>query len=215
MEEILKSCMLTERADNIERVLQGRMGNIVVVLENINHAFNCSAILRTVEGFGIQEVHIIETTTNFRLHKKVTRGCEKWLTLHTSYTSSSECLSALKARGFTLMAGALTKDARNILDIDFSEPRKIGLVFANELRGVSPEARNFIDDYYIIPMSGFSQSFNVNVAVGITLFHMISKHRQDGQVQGDLPVEQKTALRQEWLRKAVRRADKILARFSE
>ncbi|HZH04078.1 MAG TPA: RNA methyltransferase, partial [Myxococcaceae bacterium] len=155
--------LLDDRKERIDEVVALRTRSVAVVLDRLEDSFNMAAVLRTCEGFGVQDVYVVENPeVRFRPNATVTQGCDKWLTLHT-FRGFSECRAALKARGYRVLASAFAPGGEGLFSLRFEG--KTALVFGNERHGVSSEVIAESDGTFWIPMRGFTQSFNVSVAV--------------------------------------------------
>lgn len=203
----LKPFLLPQRLERLREVLANRVVSVTIVLENLHKDYNISAILRTCESFGIQEVHVIPQPGEGKVFRTVTQGCHKWLTVHR-YDDVSACFRVLKERGFTILAGAFGRDAAPLLETDFSG--RVALVFSNELNGANPEVLDQVDGFFVIPMGGFSRSLNVSVAAGIVIHHVLRYKAEKGEALERIAPGDAERLMQEWIRKSVRNADQVL-----
>jgi len=207
LDDIIQAAVLPPRVERIDQVLAGRTRDLVVVLENLEDSHNLSAVLRSADGFGVQEVHVVETRGPLEISRKVTQGCHKWLEL-TRHEDPLSCLDRLHARGFQLWAAALDPHAIPLTSIDFSRPT--ALVFGNEREGLTPALASRCDGSYIIPMRGFSQSFNVSVAAAISLFYAtLPREVCGGGVAGRLLPEDRDEIRRQWLSLSVKKGKRI------
>ncbi len=158
----------------MEDVVSQRQQGLVVVLEDIHDPHNAAAVLRTCEGFGVQDVYFIfENQKEFNPRKvgKVSSGSSnKWLDFHISH-STEECLSDLHEKGYTVYATILDDKAQSLYETDFEE-KKIALLFGNEHSGITEKAASLSDHTMYIPMRGFIQSFNLSVTASIFLFEV-------------------------------------------
>lgn len=199
------------RQARIERVLAARLDGLTVVIENLYDPHNGAAALRSVEGFGLCELHVVEAAQRFSFSSKVTQGCEKWVTIHR-YPTFAACAAALHAREFALYAalppttGAPTVD---VGEIDVS--RRTALVFGNEHAGLTPEAAALCDGRFSIPMTGMTGSFNLSVSVALGVYDC-SRRRRALVGGGDLQGETLAAMRERWYVASVDAADLIIAR---
>ncbi|MGQ0504521.1 MAG: TrmH family RNA methyltransferase [Myxococcaceae bacterium] len=199
--------MVDTRKERIDEVLQGRTRTLTVVLDRIEDTFNMAAVLRTCEGLGVQEVHVIRNAKfAWRPNAKVTQGCDKWLDVK-EYEDFAACLAHLKSRGFTVLASGFTEGATNLFDLKFNE--KLALVFGNERAGVSDEVLKTADGVFWIPMRGFVQSFNISVAVAATLSRAMSWRREHGLPAGDLTPEEHADLKARFTFLSVKQRRKI------
>jgi tRNA (guanosine-2'-O-)-methyltransferase len=169
--------LLPERRARIDRVIAERTRTLILVMEALADVQNVNAVLRTAEAFGVQEVHVIEGPMKaFDRNKKISKNADKWLDV-VRWKSSAECLRSLKERGFAVYATHLGEGTRDLSSLSFAGP--VALVFGNEHRGVSDEALALADLHYAIPMRGFSQSFNVSVAVAVSLFRAVDRRLEE------------------------------------
>lgn len=161
--------MTPERKQRLSSVLDKRQGNITVVLENVFDPHNISAVMRTADAVGVQDIFILNT--RIPPHKKwgarSSSSAAKWLTIH-QFGDAEECFSSLRKRYSTILTTHLSSDAVSLHDIDFSG--NIALVFGNEHDGVSEEIRRLADGNFIIPQVGIIRSLNISVACAVTLY---------------------------------------------
>jgi tRNA (guanosine-2'-O-)-methyltransferase len=186
-------------------VLSRRTLSLTVVVENLHKPHNMNAILRTCDAFGVQAVHIVPQPGGERIARGVTRGCDKWLTIHF-HADLASCFAHLRSEGFRILAASLGGDSRPLAGEDLGG--KVALLFGNELEGASPAAAVGADGRFIIPMAGFSQSLNVSVAAGIAL-HLARKVKEREGLVGDIPAAEAEELRQRWLRLSVRKGEEV------
>ncbi|HUL43975.1 MAG TPA: RNA methyltransferase [Bacteroidota bacterium] len=190
--------MTERRKEKLLSVLRHRQPNLTVVLEDIHDPHNVSAILRTADAVGIQEVQLVYTNEKFpKLGKKSSASASKWLK-RRSFGSVKECYECLRGEGFALYATHLGKRAKSLYELDLTE--KVALVFGNEHRGVSAEAAKEADGNFQIPMTGMIQSLNVSVACAISLYEVFRQRESAGRhTYLDEPYVQR--LFREWMKK--------------
>ncbi len=161
--------MTPERKQRLTSVLHKRQGNITVVLENVFDPHNISAVMRTADAVGVQDIFILNT--RIPPHKKwgarSSSSAAKWLTIH-QFDNTEECFSSLRKRYSTILTTHLSSDAVSLHDIDFTG--SIALVFGNEHDGVNEEIRALADGNFIIPQVGIIRSLNISVACAVTLY---------------------------------------------
>jgi tRNA (guanosine-2'-O-)-methyltransferase len=199
-----------ERLDRMDRVLDGRLRGLTVLLEDVYKPQNMGACIRTLEALGIQDVHVVDGSADFVPNRKVTQGCDKWVDLH-HHTSATEAARALRARGYRVLATSLEATSE-LHELDFSTP--VALCFGNELKGITDELASEADETFRIPMFGFTQSFNLSVAVGMCMQTAANARRQAIQASGDLSDDEKAALKRRWIPLARKNAGEILAALS-
>jgi tRNA (guanosine-2'-O-)-methyltransferase len=199
--------LLPERRARIDAVVAERTRTLTVVLEAFADPQNVNAILRTAEAFGVQEVHVVVGPMKpYDRNKKISQNADKWLDV-IRWTSTTECLEHLRARGFHVYATHLGEGSRDLGDLSFAGP--VALVFGNEHRGVSEEALRAADLRFAIPMRGFTQSFNVSVAAAVSLFRAVERRVAERGRHGDLPEAEAEALRQRFYARSVKQRTRI------
>ncbi len=207
--DFLSEHLTPKRLNLFNTVLQQRTRYLTVVLEDIFQPQNASAVLRTCDCFGIQDVHIIENRNEFTVDREVAMGASKWLHL-TKYNqqeeNSLEAIRALKAQNYRIVATCPHSNDQQLHDFDVSKG-KAALVFGSELPGISDAIRNEADEFIKIPMYGFTESFNISVSAAITLHHLTLKMRQDNTINWQLSDEEKDEIKLEWIRRSLKRAD--------
>ena len=159
--EKLSSFVSDERKEKIRLVLKGRSAHFAPVMESLYDRGNISAVMRSAEALGFFKFHIIETSDKFKESNRVTQGADKWLEV-SKWGKTADCITHLKDEGYKVYATHLSKEAKPFDQIDFSS--KTAVIFGNEKDGVSEEALSLSDGNVILPMSGFTQSFNISVA---------------------------------------------------
>jgi tRNA (guanosine-2'-O-)-methyltransferase len=199
--------VLEQRKERIDQILALRTRSLVVVLDRLEDTFNMAAVLRTCEGLGLQEVHVIENPeAPFTPNATVTQGCDKWLDLH-KYRSFGDCKEALKSRGFSLFASALSSTGQSLYSLKFDQ--KVALIFGNERFGVSTDVLEGADGIFWIPMRGFTQSFNISVAVAMSLGRAVSWRAEHLGEPGDLTETEQGALRDQFQRLSVKQRKRL------
>jgi tRNA (guanosine-2'-O-)-methyltransferase len=190
--------MTPERHNRLTSVLNKRQGDITIVLENVFDPHNISAVMRTCDAVGVQEIYVLNT--KIPPHKKwgakSSSSAAKWLTIH-QYENAEECFSELRKSYSTILTTHLSSDAVSLHSIDFT--KSIALVFGNEHSGVSEEIRALADGNFIIPQVGIIQSLNISVACAITLYEAFRQKSNAGQYnQQSLDNARYNALLKEW-----------------
>jgi tRNA (guanosine-2'-O-)-methyltransferase len=190
--------MTPERYYRLTSVLNKRQPDITVVLENVFDPHNVSAVMRTCDAVGIQDVYIL----NNRIppHKKwgyrSSSTATEWLTIH-QFTDVKECFSELRKRYKKIYATHLSEESKSLYRLDFTE--SIALVFGNETFGVSDEIKKLTDGSFIIPQVGIIKSLNISVACAVTLYEAFRQKQLAGHYdEPQLGEEQINILRQEW-----------------
>jgi tRNA (guanosine-2'-O-)-methyltransferase len=186
------------RLARAEAVLARRRRALCVVLEDAHDPHNVSAVMRTCEALGVQDVHLVaELEDETILNPKVTIGAHRWLTVHRHHGSDT-AIAALRSAGYRLYVSHLDREATPLpsLPADY----RAAYVFGNERSGVTEKWLAAADATFLIPTSGFSGSLNLSVAVAMTLYDRLFGRRGAELPAGDLPESEKAALRAIWYR---------------
>ena len=211
--KFLESLLSPQRLETLRITLDSRLGDISLVLDNLFDPHNMGAITRTAEALGVQDIHTIERDTSLDLSSKVTKYSDKWITFHR-HQSISHCIKALREDGFQILAAQMTRNAVPVQDVEIHANTKIAVVAGNEHAGVSDEICSLADKQVIIPMYGFTESFNVSVATALVLSDFVRKKRAAiAPETGTLTEKRKNRLYDEWLQKAVKKSDTLLRAF--
>jgi len=193
----------------INRVLNKRTRFITVVLEDIFKPHNASAVIRTCDCFGLQDIHVIEKTNQYKINPYVTRGASKWVDLHKYFrkdgSSVDACFESLREKGYKIYGTSPAPSSISIYDLEPSE--KLALVFGNEHEGISTEVKEKADGLVHIPMLGFTDSFNISVSASIFLHDLIRKAVSFNHPEFYLSEEEKNHLRLKWYREIVKHSD--------
>ncbi len=212
--DFLSEYVTDERKNLINEVARKRTRHITVVLDNIFHSHNAAAVLRSCDCFGIQDVHIIEDRYSWDRHPQIERGSARWLNLHRyqgSEHNSVECLEGLIGKGYRIV-GTSPHAELSIDEVDISGPT--AFVFGAEVRGISDEVYRLSSTTCKIPMYGFTESFNVSVAVALTL-HAVRRRLSAHKIAWQLPPEEIDTLREEWIKNSLKHLDKYVRMWEE
>lgn len=190
--------MTPERRARLLQVLNKRQNDLAVVLENVFDPHNISAVMRSCDAVGIQEVYVLNT--KIPRHKKwgakSSSSAAKWLTVH-QYTNAGECFEHLRSKYKRILTTHLSSDAVELYEIDFTQ--SIAVVFGNEHSGVSEEIRAMADGNFIIPQVGIIKSLNISVACAVTIFEAFRQKNFAGHYnQPALPEAQFNDLFTQW-----------------
>lgn len=197
------------RRAKFDEVVKFRTRYVTVVLEDIYQPHNASAVLRSCDCFGIQDIHIIENKNAYTVNPDVAMGSPKWLNLHKykkEENNTLNCIKQLKDKGYTIVATTPHKDDYTIETLPIDKP--IALVFGTELTGISDTVREHADEFVKIPMFGFTESFNISVSAALCLNTIISRlHKSEFNWQ--LTEQEKEDLILTWLRNTINKVELI------
>ena len=194
--------MLDRRRETVDAVLARRQSDLTVLAERLHKPKNFSAMIRSCDAVGINEVHAIPGEDGLSIHWNTSQGAEKWMNVRSHDDFPSAC-GYLRQRGFQLVAAHLSDAARDYRDIDYTVPT--ALVVGTELFGVSEEAVAEADLQVMIPMRGMTQSLNVSVACAIVLYEAQRQRDEKGMYDGPTSLDDETCRVQrfEWLHPVV------------
>jgi tRNA (guanosine-2'-O-)-methyltransferase len=212
--EYLKNFVTPRRNQLFDEVLNNRTRYITLVLEDIYQSNNASAVLRTCDCFGIQDVHIIENRNEYQLNTEVTMGAEKWLNTYKYNSASNNSLIAvktLKKQGYRIVASSPHKDDTLLPDFDL-EKGKVAIFMGTELTGLSETILENADEYLKIPMFGFTESFNISVSAALILQNLTDKLKTSS-IQWKITDEEKIITKLDWLRNTIKKVDLIEKKY--
>lgn len=208
----LASQLISEnKRDLFDRLAPLRTRHIAVVLEDIYQSHNASAVLRSCDCFGVQDVHVIEANNPFNPAGDVAVGSSKWVDYYP-YHDTPSAYQRLREMGYKIVATTPHTNDTLITDLDISQP--IALVFGTELTGLTPQAIDLADSYVKIPMYGFTESFNISVCAALSLFSITERLRRSN-IPWQLTDEQVLDLKLHWCTQAIRDGEKVLQNLIE
>lgn len=190
-----------------DRLAPLRTRHISVVLEDIYQSHNASAVLRSCDCFGVQDVHVVEARNPFNPAGDVAVGSSKWVDYYR-YNSIQDVYRNLHAKGYRIVATLPHENDTMIGDLDISQPT--ALVFGTELTGLTQEAIDGADAYVKIPMYGFTESFNISVCAALSLFSLTERMRRDTTLQWRLSDDDLLDLKLHWAMQAVKDGEKVI-----
>ena len=211
--EHLESIITHNRKSTFERVLNNRTRHFTVVLEDIYQRHNTSAVVRSCDIFGIQDIHIIENKYNSYVSNQVAKGAQKWIDFNeynTEEYNTQTCIDNLRNNDYQIIATTPHNDSCLLQDFDIT--KKTALVFGVEKAGVSEFMMKEADGYLKIPMAGFTESLNVSVAAAIILNDVTTRLR-NSKVNWKLSDEEKNEKRLDWCKKTINNVEQIFDRF--
>ncbi len=202
-----------ERKLKFQEIIEQRTRHLTVVIEDVYQSQNASAVLRTCDCFGIQDVHIIENRNEFNICKDVELGSSKWLSIKKYNEDDQNTLRAfknLRNKGYRIVATSPHKNDQSLEDLPVDG--KLALVFGTELNGLSQIALDHADEFVKIPMHGFTESFNISVSAGIFLANLSNRIRKS-EINWKLTEEEKVEVMLGWAKNAVKNPEVIVKEF--
>ena len=209
----LEGFVTEKRKNTFKNILLNRTRHFTVVLEDIFQQHNSSAVIRSCDVFGIQDIHIIENKYHSKVSRHVAKGSQKWLNLNNykeDKNNTKDCLTRLKNEGYQIIATSPHNNTCTLHDLDIS--KKSAFIFGVEKSGVSEELLINSDEILTIPMVGFTESLNISVAAAIILENLTNKLR-NSNYQWRLSEKEQEIIYANWLEKSIKNVDEIKNRF--
>lgn len=205
----LETYLTEERKQRFLDVLQQRTRHITIAIEDVYQLHNTSAILRSCDAFGLQDLHVVECRFGKRLDKNIAMGAEQWVDVYR-YKNVADCISKLRGDGYRIIATTPHNDST--LLPDFLPLEKSAIFFGTERKGLSDEVMQQADGFLKIPMVGFSESLNVSVSAAIIIQQLAQKVR-DSHVDWQLSNIEVLEKRLDWTKKSIKDVDGIIKRY--
>ncbi|MGE4348104.1 MAG: TrmH family RNA methyltransferase [Flavobacteriaceae bacterium] len=209
--EYLETFITAERKQKFIDILQYRSKHFTVVIEDVYQLHNTSAVMRSCEVFGVQQLHVIEQRFGKQIDKQIAMGAQKWVDI-IRHQDSLSCIDSLRQKGYQIIATTPHNDSVYLEDFDISKPSTI--FFGTEKEGLSDDVLHNADGFLKIPMIGFTESLNVSVSAAIIIQNLMQRLRAS-KVNWKLSGEEILEKRLDWTRKSIKDIDFIEKRFYE
>jgi tRNA (guanosine-2'-O-)-methyltransferase len=208
--ELLRPFMTERRLERMRAVVAERTRSVVPVVEGLVNTGNVSAVMRSAEALGYQDLHVVKgENERYKHSQRTAQGAQHWLDVWR-WDRPSACVAHFHDRGYRVVALHLDEAAVPIGEVDFTAAT--ALVVGNEAGGVSDAMRAAADATVVIPLSGFTESFNVSVAAALGLYHAQQDRLRRQGHHADLTAEEQTRLVARFCLRSVSNAKQILAR---
>lgn len=205
----LESYLTERRLARFEEVLDQRTRYFTVAVEDIYQLHNTSAVLRSCDIFGIQDVHMIEDKYADRIDGEIAMGAQKWVNV-IKHTSAADCVERIRIQGYQVVATTPHHQQSELEGFDISKPACF--FFGKEADGLSPEIIDQADSFLTIPMYGFTESLNISVSAAIILQSVTDRLRKS-EINWGLSEEERFALKLDWCKKSIKSIDQILEHY--
>lgn len=209
--EYLETIITEERKQRFIEVLQYRSKHFTVAVEDVFQLHNTSAVMRSCEVFGVQELNVIEQRFGKRIDKQIAMGAQKWVDI-IRHKDSLSCMDSLREKGYQIIATTPHNDSTFLEEFDISKPSAI--FFGTEKEGLSEEVIQNADGFLKIPMVGFTESLNISVSAAIIIQNLMQRLRAS-EINWQLTEEEILEKRLDWTRKSIKDIDFIERRFFE
>jgi len=207
----LENIISEERKQRFIDILQYRTKHFTIAVEDVYQLHNTSAVMRSCEVFGIQELNVIEQRFGKRIDKEIALGAQKWVDI-IRHKNSVDCMNYLKNKNYQIIATTPHNNSVFLEDFDISKPSAI--FFGTEKEGLSEEIMNKADGFLKIPMVGFTESLNVSVSAAIIIQNLTQRLRAS-DLNWQLSEKEIIEKRLYWTRKSIKDIDFIEKRFFE
>ncbi|MFL1895680.1 TrmH family RNA methyltransferase [Aquimarina sp. 2-A2] len=209
--EYLETFLTPRRRTLNQQVLGERTNHFAVAVEDVYQLHNTSAVMRSCDIFGIQNIHVIEEINAKRIDREIAMGAQKWVDINR-YNTTSDCIKSLKSKGYQIVATSPHNDAITLNDFDVTVPSVF--FFGQEQKGLSDLVMKEADQTLHIPMYGFTESLNISVSAAIVLQQLTQKLRQSN-VKWQLTEEEMLQKRMDWVKKILKKHELLTERFLE
>jgi tRNA (guanosine-2'-O-)-methyltransferase len=209
--EHLETFLSNSRKEKFSKVLSQRTKHFTVATEDVYQLHNTSAVIRTCDVFGIQEVNIVEEQNSKRIDSEIAMGAQKWVDLNR-FDSIDDAIKGLKQKGYQIVA--TTPHTNDTLLQDFDVTKKSCFFFGRETEGLSQEVLDVADCFLKIPMVGFTESLNISVSAAIILQHVTTELKQS-DIHWQLSEQEVLEKRLDWIKKTVKSFDEIVERYQK
>jgi tRNA (guanosine-2'-O-)-methyltransferase len=213
LEQYLSGFITERRNKKMNEVLENRTRHLTLVIENIYQPHNASAVVRSCDCFGLQDLHVIEDKNKYKVNPDVALGSSQWVDIfkYSGHQNNTLCcFELLKSKGYRIIATSPHEGNVSLEDLPMEQ--KTALVLGNELDGLSTIAMEQADGFLKIPMSGFTESLNISVTAAVCMHHLTWNLRKSG-IDWKLKEEDRKVLKLKWLRNMLQRSDLLEQEF--
>lgn len=205
----LETILTDNRKQRFLNVLSKRTNHFTIAMEDIFQLHNTSAVMRSCEVFGIQELNVVEERYTKSIDKEIAMGAQKWVDVNR-FESISDCISTLKNKGYQIIATTPHENDCLLDDFDISKPS--AFFFGTERDGLSQEVLDNADGFLKIPMVGFTESLNISVSAAIIIQNVMSRLHKSN-IDWQLTEEEILEKRLEWTRNSIKDIKRIEKRY--
>lgn len=207
----LETYLTPERKDKFLKILNNRTYHLTVAVEDVYQLHNTSAVMRSCEVFGIQDLHVIEQRFGKRIDNEIALGAQKWVDIHRHQNNQS-CIDHLREKGYQIIATTPHNDSCLLSEFDIS--KKSAIFFGTEKLGLSEDIMLQADGFIKIPMVGFTESLNISVSAAIVM-QSLSERLRASNINWQLKPEEIIEKRIDWAKKSIKDIDYIEKRYLE
>lgn len=209
--QYLEGFITENRKEGFKRILENRTNHFTIAIEDVYQLHNTSAVMRSCEVFGIQQLNVIEQRFGKKIDKEIALGAEKWVDINR-FATIQNCLDSVRSKGYQIIATTPHNDSCLLQDFDISKPSAI--FFGTEKLGLSEEVMQQADGFLKIPMVGFTESLNISVSAAIIIQDITARLRRSN-INWKLSEEEFFKKQLDWTRKSIKDIDFIEKKFYE
>lgn len=209
--EYLEGFITVNRKAKFDMILQNRTNHFTVAVEDLFQLHNTSAVMRSCDVFGIQELHVIEQKFGKTIDGEIALGAQKWVDIHR-YNSEQSCVDTLRSKGYQIIATTPHDESCFLEDFDISKPS--ALFFGTERLGLSEEIMKQADGFLKIPMVGFTESLNISVSAAI-IIQNITQRLRASNIHWNLTEEEKFLRKLKWTKNSIKHYKQIEQNYLE
>lgn len=206
--DYLESFLTEKRKQLFKKVISRRTNHFTVATQDVYQLHNTSAVIRSCDVFGIQNVQVVEEVNLKKIDREIAMGAQKWVDINR-YNSTEDCIASLRRQGYKIVA---TSPHRGTMLQDFDISSPLALFFGRETEGLSPEVLEEADEFLQIPMEGFTESLNISVSAAIILQDLTARLRKS-DIKWQLTEEEQILKRMDWAKKNLKNSADIISRF--
>ncbi|MCA6422900.1 MAG: RNA methyltransferase [Flavobacterium sp.] len=205
----LEDFLTEKRKERFQKVLNNRTNHFTIAVEDVFQFHNTSAVMRSCEVFGIQEINIVEQRFGKNIDKEIAMGAQKWVDIN-KFENISNCIQTLKSKGYHIIATTPHNDSCLLQEFDVT--KKSALFFGTEKEGLSQEVMEQADGFLKIPMVGFTESLNISVSAAIIIQDITTRLRQTN-VNWKLSEDETLEKRLLWAKNSIKDIKRIEERY--
>ncbi len=213
--QYLRQYMTEERSSRFREVLKFRTRHFTLAVEDVFKERNASAIIRTADCFGIQDVHIIENQNEYQISENISKGAEKWVSVNIyddHLNNTGECISQLKDKGYQIIA--TSPHASGYSPDDFDISKRSAFFLGGEKEGLTDQVLDKADGYIRIPMYGFTESYNISVA-GALLLYNLTRRLHRSEINWKITEREQLELQLDWTIKTIASSENLIKKYLE
>lgn len=207
----LEQILTDNRKERFLEVLKNRTNHFTVAVEDVFQLHNTSAVMRSCEVFGVQELNVIEQRFGKKIDKEIAMGAQKWVDINT-FDTATNCIKTLRSKGYQIIA--TTPHENDCLLENFDISKRSALFFGTEKEGLSEEIMQQADGFLKIPMVGFTESLNISVSAAIIIQNLTNRLR-NSNIPWQLNEEEVLEKRLAWAKNSIKDIKRIEKRYFE